>query len=322
MTKIMLQRKARRLGQAILMRHVSGISRSMAPKNNSTKTPTHKSSSWFRHDSDASNDYKLIALRQRLGWEAVGFFWATIERLRECEGYSLPNACQVLSICLALGSDVTFKEKIENFLKTCIELDLLREDEGGIYSRSLRDRMDDYSRLCVKRKKSAKLGGLAKSAKGLPNPAKGLPNPADQNRSDLNRIDQKRIDYLTLCEQEIGAFDFKSTFDQPQIKTALIEWFGYKYDTHKKTYKRIGTFLKTLMTEAEINQADVPMFLFAVNKAMNRQWEGIQYNKSVLEEWARINGKGKPVNGVKPYQTPEQIQTQVTLAKFAERTDI
>ncbi len=43
----------------------------------------------FKHDSNARNDERLIAVRRNCGMEGYGVYWAIIEMLRDSDGYSL-----------------------------------------------------------------------------------------------------------------------------------------------------------------------------------------------------------------------------------------
>ncbi|MBR1785302.1 MAG: DUF4373 domain-containing protein [Bacteroidales bacterium] len=46
---------------------------------------------YFRHDSNARNDEKLLSIRRGYGMEGYGVYWAIIEKLRETAEYSLPT---------------------------------------------------------------------------------------------------------------------------------------------------------------------------------------------------------------------------------------
>lgn len=46
---------------------------------------------YFPHDIGASNDPKLIDLRMRFGWEAIGMYWAIIEALHKEENGEMPS---------------------------------------------------------------------------------------------------------------------------------------------------------------------------------------------------------------------------------------
>lgn len=47
---------------------------------------------WFKHDSNAKDDHKIMLLMDQLGLEGYGIYWVLIETLREQEGYRYPIA--------------------------------------------------------------------------------------------------------------------------------------------------------------------------------------------------------------------------------------
>ena len=46
-----------------------------------------KDTYWFRHDSNAKDDYKCMILIEQLGCEGYGIFWILVETLREQKDY-------------------------------------------------------------------------------------------------------------------------------------------------------------------------------------------------------------------------------------------
>ena len=53
---------------------------------------------YFSHDYTASDDVKMLYLRQSLGMEGVGIFWYVIERLAQAGGYLPIKIIPVLSM--------------------------------------------------------------------------------------------------------------------------------------------------------------------------------------------------------------------------------
>ena len=49
-----------------------------------------KDTYWFRHDSNAKDDFKCMLLIEQLGCEGYGIFWILLETLREQKDYKYP----------------------------------------------------------------------------------------------------------------------------------------------------------------------------------------------------------------------------------------
>lgn len=68
-----------------------------------------KEAYYFSHDANSRNDLKCVKLRQDLGMEGYGIFWAIIEILRESEGYKLKKSdLRTISYELKVSEDVIF----------------------------------------------------------------------------------------------------------------------------------------------------------------------------------------------------------------------
>lgn len=75
---------------------------------------------YFPHDANARRDPRLVLLRLKMGWEGVGLYWATIEKLRESSDFCLPNDIYIMQDELRVS-----EEKIKEFLLFCFEQKLL-----------------------------------------------------------------------------------------------------------------------------------------------------------------------------------------------------
>lgn len=73
-----------------------------------------KDAYYFKHDSNARNDEKLLAIRMNHGMEGYGVYWAIVEKLRESKNYTLstdyPSIAWELHVC-----DEVVKSIVENY---------------------------------------------------------------------------------------------------------------------------------------------------------------------------------------------------------------
>jgi hypothetical protein len=100
-----------------------------------------KDAYYFPHDSNAHQDPKIISLRVKGGFEAVGIYWTIIEILRESSNYKYPHDLAMLE--LALSHPQT---RLEPPLNQCIEVGLLLSKDGFLTSPALIDRMRSVDR--------------------------------------------------------------------------------------------------------------------------------------------------------------------------------
>ena len=106
-----------------------------------------KNSYYFSHDTNASRDEKILAMRVDYGWEGYGLFWAIIEAMAEATNYKLrfhngePDNIDVAG--LALNFRVS-RKKLEKFVENCIKkynLFVFSKNKKYFYSKTLKKRL-------------------------------------------------------------------------------------------------------------------------------------------------------------------------------------
>ncbi len=88
---------------------------------------------WFKHDSNASRDLKLMQIKAIYGYEGIGIFWAIIEVLREQSNYRWEEAqLQILSKII----DCEY-QKLNNLITDCKRILLIGSDGKYLFSNRL-----------------------------------------------------------------------------------------------------------------------------------------------------------------------------------------
>jgi|GEM_PF-6350905 len=118
-----------------------------------------KDAYYFKHDSNASNDPKMIAMLMRHGMEGYGRFWRLVEMLREQRDYRLPNTSVSFS-ALAKAWICTTDEAIEFAKSLEIDYELIHSDENFIWSDSLCRRMNVLDTVRASRSEAAKSAAI------------------------------------------------------------------------------------------------------------------------------------------------------------------
>lgn len=73
-----------------------------------------KDAYYFKHDSNARNDEKLLVVRRMHGMEGYGTYWAIIEKLRESKDYTLSKDYDSISWELRVDEDIV-KKIVEDY---------------------------------------------------------------------------------------------------------------------------------------------------------------------------------------------------------------
>lgn len=100
-----------------------------------------KDAFYFPHDSNASQDPKILQMCSVYGAQGYGWYWMLIEIMRDQENYKLDisgkYACNSLAIRM-----YTDKDTLVSFLDDCVsEFKLFKQDDTYIWSESLIRRM-------------------------------------------------------------------------------------------------------------------------------------------------------------------------------------
>jgi len=155
---------------------------------------------WFRHDSNAKDDHKIMLLIDQLGLEGYGIYWILVETLREQDGYRYP----VAMLPILAKRYATSGEKMKAVV---MSYELFEVDEEDLFfSPSLLMRMGAYDAMCLKNRQSGSIGGKKKAEKKLASAKQvlsevvadakrgdsgGVPNRIELNRIELNREEKK-----------------------------------------------------------------------------------------------------------------------------------
>ena len=96
-----------------------------------------KDAFYFSHDSNASNDPKIIQMCSVYGAEGYGWYWMLIEMMREQHEYKIDISGKYAINSLAVRM-YTNKDTLESFLDDCVnEFKLFVKEDGFIWSNAL-----------------------------------------------------------------------------------------------------------------------------------------------------------------------------------------
>ena len=102
---------------------------------------------YFNHDSNARNDYRIIKLRSKLGYEGYGIFWSLLEMLFIEENKICIEDYDALAFGLQCDAN-KLKQVIEDF-------DLFVIEDDCFYSKRLNNHIEEINNKSIKAKENA-----------------------------------------------------------------------------------------------------------------------------------------------------------------------
>jgi hypothetical protein len=173
-----------------------------------------KNSKWFKHDSDALDDPKMMFLVTQFGMEGYGLFWMLIEHLTKQPDYHLPVA---LIEPLSRRYQVS-KEKLDVIVRNFGLFEIMGD---FFHSPSLTRRMEQFERRVITNRQNAQKGWEKKSSlKAIPEQSQSNGNAmAEQSQSNGNedKIREDKIREDKIREDKIR--EEKITQDKKKKKT-------------------------------------------------------------------------------------------------------
>jgi hypothetical protein len=172
-----------------------------------------KDAYWFRHDSNARNDEKIIDLRGDLGYEGYGIYWALIEFLRDTDNYEAEYKPKRLAVALQADEGL-IKQVIESYRLFCAD------DNGKFYSESLKARMKEMDRKREQQRQKAikrwnpSSETATESDNESPGNATALPDYSHKNRIDNNKKDDSKAEKNRGDERVQGEKEAISFFSE------------------------------------------------------------------------------------------------------------
>jgi len=191
----------------------------------------------FLHDSNASDDPKLIRLRLKYGWEAIGLYWALVERMRDNKGYKIKiSDCDVIAVRLQPIKEIDIRELVDSCINEAISL----FSSDGIYfwSDSLLDRMKKYDEWKKKKSEAGIKGNNARWGELRKKKEKGK-SVAAGSKSDCTDVAANRREY-NIKEDKI--IEFKRIYNSDVYVNVAVEVIKYLNGKTGKKYELMDEY--------------------------------------------------------------------------------
>lgn len=175
-----------------------------------------KDTFWFKHDSNARNDVKIVRLTRQLGVEGYGIYFMLIEILREQVEHRLP-----LSTIPDIAYQIHASE--EKVKAVVLSYELFEIEEEEFFSIRLNRQLHDYNERKTKLIEAGKLGGQASVKHRLSKAKAKLNQPS--STSQPNRIDKIREEEIRMEKiKSAHAPFFEDQFQANQSEPGLDKY--------------------------------------------------------------------------------------------------
>ena len=178
-----------------------------------------KDSYWFKHDSTASRDLKMMKLKAIYGHFGIGLFWCLVEVLREQNHYRWSDDEASLQI-LAKIIDCDLP-KFNGFITDCKRIDLIKSDGKHIYSQRLIDDMVTWES-----KKKNRLGTKTERiGNGIGTKTEDKNNKNNKNNKTLiSNVKHQQFIKELLSDQNWCEIYVAKRFSLENATTKVEEW--------------------------------------------------------------------------------------------------
>lgn len=207
-----------------------------------------KDTYWFRHDSNAKDDFKCMVLIEQLGCEGYGIFWILVETLREQKDYRYP-----FNLLGALARKYnTTQAKIETVVKEYGLFDI--DIDTFFFSHSFNRRMENLDKVKEQRRIAGLKSGESRKIKAIEHKLNN--SSTKDERIDKNKKEEiiKEIKKLKdfLADKSANAIleiakneDFKDLFSN-RINSFILNTGGL---TKVKSYLEDDNYQEWIIEE-------------------------------------------------------------------------
>ena len=193
---------------------------------------------YFNHDSTARNDYRIISMRAKLGYEGYGVFWALLELLFTEENKICMSQYDILAYGLQCDPNI-LKQVIEDF-------DLFVIEDGCFYSKRLNNQIEEINNKSLKAKENASKRWNNTNVKQTYNDS----NTSKVNKS-INKVNKSIIkDRIVAFKNAIHDLDFMNKDDKEDF---FLYWSELNKSQSRMRWETERTWSLSLRAKRWIN---------------------------------------------------------------------
>lgn len=218
-----------------------------------------KDSFWFRHDSNAHEDLKLVRIKRIHTHWGIGIFWEVIEVLRNQNNYKYSiNESDLQFLCEDIIRCNDFA-RFKSWLNDCFDMKpepIFQKDKNSFWSESLITRMRKWE--------SCKDNGSKPKKKEKKANSKPIKSELKANSEHKIRLDKNILDYK-----------------DKKIEEAWLIWVEYKKNQFKFRYKTTSSEQIGINELIKLCDNNFDLALSIVNQSISNGWKGLFALKNI-----------------------------------------
>ena len=245
---------------------------------------------WFRLDTSAHNDPKILRLRKKYGWSGYGMYIAIISQMFNESDAKIPtDALDGLTIALGVSD-----KELSEFIGFCKDVALFVQEDGLLYSeRLVSEKQVHVEKSEIARKKAEKR--WSKSSSNSSNDADGMQQQSNGNADAMpNQPTNQPTNQGSVAKATPADFQYaRSLYD------AMLNVNPAEATKHEKNPKQRDQKVKRWAEDFErLRRLDgatdeqikfVLMWLFESNKKNALFWQkNVRSGKTFREKWSQL----------------------------------
>jgi hypothetical protein len=214
---------------------------------------------YFLHDTSAIDDEKVTELFMKFGYEGVGLFYVTLEKLAKQEK---PVKTNILKAQLKVGKRL---EKCWNFME---QIGIISSNNGETFNKQLLNFSESYQIKKEKTREKVKQWRNKQEDTGSVTSYVPVSNLPKVKESKVKESKVKESKY----KEEKAEFDF--SFVEDPYKEIFLQWIKYKRSRNEmyKTRDSLGACYRNLLALSINDPGEASKI---IDQSMGNNWQGL-----------------------------------------------
>ena len=191
---------------------------------------------YFSHDTNSSNDPKLVHIRMSFGWKAIGMYWAIIEALHKEENGELPERL-ISSMILDFYSQEEVRtmshqiEEAREFESALYTVVLLTRNEGITTSKRVKENLREIKSKSDSARRSVMVRwGKKSNIKQKNTDTNEIRSNYERNTLNESKVNESKVKNITQVRGDTPAQIMREFLESIELQEKLASEISSKYN--------------------------------------------------------------------------------------------
>ena len=226
--------------------------------------------SYFSHDYNASNDYKILLMRNKLGIKGYGIYWFLIERLADAGGYLPIEMIPIYSAQMQVEP-----EEVNQLLS---DFNLFQFTKNQFFSERLIRHLQLRNQEKENKSFAGKKSGEARAKKSASTENEQVFSVCSTD-NEQRKEKKSKIKEIKEKEKRVDFSPFSIGFEK-----VWNDWKQYKIEQHKFQYKSSITEKNAFEKLLQLSDMNELKAIEIVRNSIANGWEGFYKPKTDKHE--------------------------------------